>query len=321
MSQQHPIVAVTGASGAGTTVVKGTFSIIFRREGIKAAFVGSEDFRRYDRREMRAMLAAAEAEGKSLSPYGPDVNRFELLEETFRQYSETGGGRIRRYITHEIAGQTGQPEGVFGDWEELPADSDLLFYEGLHGGVVASRWSRRKMSSSHNPRVVIERRKAGNSAGVDVAQHVDLLLGVVPVVNLEWMQKIRSDMALRGYSDHEVAQRIVHRMEDYINFITPQFSVTDINFQRIPVVDTSNPFIAAELPTDSECMVVIRFRDPQRYNFPDILKRIDGSAMSRPNSMVIPGGSMKQAIDVICTPLILDLVDGARAVRQQAAGR
>lgn len=309
MSQQYPIVAVTGASGAGTTVIKKTFSIIFRREGVDAAFVGSEDFRRYDRQEMQAVLTEAQAQGKTLSPYGPEVNRFDFLEDAFRQYSETGSCKIRRYITHEIAEKTGQKEGVFSDWEETPAASDLLFYEGLHGGAVASQWSRRKMSSSHNPKVIIERRNAGNSGGIDVAQHVDLLLGVVPVVNLEWMQKISTDSDMKGHSGYEIANRIVGRMQDYINFITPQFSVTDINFQRIPIVDTSNPFIAAELPTESECMVVIRFRDPQKYNFPNILKRIDGAAMSRPNSMVIPGGSLKQAIDVICSPLILNLLE------------
>lgn len=309
MSEQHPIVAVTGASGAGTTRVKETFDIIFRREGIQAAFVESEHFRRYDRKETQAVLAEAERQGRTLSPYGPDANRFDLLEGLFKQYSQDGTGKIRRYITHEIAERTGEQEGVFTDWENLPAQSDLLFYEGLHGGVVARKWSRRKMSESHNPKVIVERRKSGQPSGVDVAQYVDLLIGVVPVVNLEWMQKIKGDMDLRGCSDRETAQRIVARMQDYIHFITPQFSVTDINFQRIPIVDTSNPFVAGELPVESETMVVIRFREPARYDFPDMLKRIHGAAMSRPNSMVIPGGSMKQAIDVICTPLIRELVD------------
>lgn len=309
MSQQHPIISITGASGAGTTVVKDAFSIIFRREDIKPTFVGSEDFRRYDRQKMKAVLAEAELQGKTLSPYGPEVNRFDLLEELFKNYSETGGGRVRHYISQEVAEKTGLEEGVFTDWEDISPESNLLFYEGLHGGVVASRWSRRKMSLSHNPKVVIERRNVGKPTGVDVAQYVDLLIGVVPVVNLEWIQKIKGDMDLRGFSDSETASRIVGRMQDYINFITPQFSHTDINFQRVPIVDTSNPFIAAEVPVDSECMVVIRFREPDKFDFPDILKRIDRAAMSRPNSMIIPGGSMKQAIDVICTPLILDLIE------------
>lgn len=313
MSQEHPIVSITGASGAGTTVVKEAFSIIFRREGIEPAFVGSEDFRRYDRQEMQAVIQKAEEQGKTISPYGPDANRFDLLEELFKNYSENGHGRLRRYITHQIAQKTGQQEGVFTDWEDLPPDSDLLFYEGLHGGVVASRWSRRKMSTSHNPKVIIERRNAAKSSGVDVAQYVDLLIGVVPVVNLEWIQKIHSDINMRGFSDAETANRIVGRMRDYIHFITPQFSLTDINFQRVPIVDTSNPFVAADVPIDSECMVVIRFREPKKFDFPDLLKRIDGAAMSRPNTMIIPGGGMKQAIDVICTPLILKLVENSHA--------
>jgi phosphoribulokinase len=137
---------------------------------------------------------------------------------------------------------------------------------------------------------------------------VDLLLGVVPVVNLEWIQKITHDKLTRGYSSEATSRRIIERMQDYIHFIVPQFSVSDINFQRVPIVDTSNPFITAEIPETNECLVVIRFRDPGRYDFPQILKKIDGAFMSRPNSMVISGSQMKQAMDVICTPLIQELV-------------
>ena len=309
MSKKHPIVAITGASGAGTTVVKKAFSNIFLREGIHAAFVDGESFRRYDREEMKKVLAEAKAEGRVMSPYGPEVNRFDKLESLFKTYSETGAGKLRRYISREVAQETDLPEGSFTDYEELTADSDLLFYEGLHGGVVASRWTRREMSPSHNPKVISERRNAKKDTGVDVAQYVDLLLGVVPVVNLEWIQKIHSDMATRGYTTEATTANIVNRMQDYIHFIVPQFSVTDINFQRVPVVDTSNPFVARDIPTSSECIVVIRFRDPKKYDFPYLLRMIDGAVMSRPNSMVISGSQMQQALDVICTPLIHELVE------------
>lgn len=307
-------MAITGASGAGTTSIKRAFSIIFRREDINAFYVNGENFRRYDRAEMQSKLQEAEASGKALSPYGPEVNRFDYLETLFRDYTQSGTGRMRRYISCEVAEETGLEEGRFTDWETLPPDSDLLFYEGLHGGVVSKRWTRRKMSVSHNPRVVVERRNTTAVEGIDVAQYVDLLIGIVPVVNLEWMQKISHDMKLRGFSSQETARRIVERMEDYIHFITPQFSVTDINFQRVPIVDTSNPFVASEIPIESECIVVIRFREPAKYNFPDIMKRIPGAVMSRPNTMVIPGGKMQQAIDVICTPLISNLVAARRAL-------
>jgi phosphoribulokinase len=309
MSEKHPIVAVTGASGAGTTVVKQAFSNIFERRGINAEFVDGECFRRYDRNEMQAMLEASEADGKNISPYGPDVNRFDYLESLFEEYSKTGTGKLRRYVSREIAAGTEQKEGTFSDWETLSGHSDLLFYEGLHGGVVANHWTRREMSPSHNPDVIKERRNTDKEAGVDAAQYVDLLLGVVPVVNLEWIQKINSDMATKGYSGQATAFNIINRMQDYIHFIVPQFSVTDINFQRVPIIDTSNPFVAREIPEPSECIVVIRFRDPSRYDFPFLLNEIDGAKMSRPNTMVISGSQMQHAMNVICTPLIQELIE------------
>ena len=308
MSQKHPIVAVTGASGAGTTVVKKAFAGIFRRDHIEAAFVDGECFRRYNREEMQKMLARAEAAGDIVTPYGPEVNRFDLLESLFQTYGETGTGKFRRYISEEVAKEENVLGGTFTDWQQIPTSSDLLFYEGLHGGVVADHWTRRKMSASHNPRVIKERRNSEKSTGADVAQYVDLLIGVVPVVNLEWMQKITHDMQTKGYSHQETSARIVERMQEYIHFIVPQFSMTDINFQRVPVVDTSNPFIATRIPDAHECMVVIRFRDPSRYDFPKLLQQIDGAFMSRPNTMVISGSQTQQALDVICTPLIHELI-------------
>ncbi len=294
-------------------MVKKTFAHIFQRENINAAFIDGECFRRYDRDDMQAMLDQAEADGRVVTPFGPEVNRFDLMEELFQSYGENGSGRFRRYVSEEFAQEAGDeldaPSGSFTDWQEIPAASDLLFYEGLHGGVVANRWSRRQMSASHNPKVIVERRNADKKSGVDVAQHVDLLLGIVPVVNLEWMQKITRDMHTRGYSQNTTTARIIERMQEYIHFIVPQFSVTDINFQRVPVVDTSNPFIATEVPEPHECKVVIRFRDPQRYDFPRLQELIDGAFMSRPNTMVISGSQMQQALDVICTPLILQLLE------------
>ncbi|MDH5480745.1 MAG: phosphoribulokinase, partial [Nitrosomonas sp.] len=91
-------------------------------------------------------------------------------------------------------------------------------------------------------------------------------------------------------------------------YITPQFSRTHINFQRVPTVDTSNPFISREIPTLDESMVVIRFRDPAKVDFPFLLSMIHDSFMSRPNTIVVPGGKMGMAIELILTPLILDIV-------------
>lgn len=312
MSHKYPIVAVTGASGAGTSVVQKAFHNIFLRESINAVFVEGDSFRRYDREEMQKLLKEREAEGKTLSPYGPEVNLFDKLETLFRDYSETGSGKMRCYLSRDMAYDAGAKEGTFTPWESTPEGCDLLFYEGLHGGVVADHWTRRNMSPSHNLSVIRERRDNNRNTGVDAAQYVDLLLGVVPVVNLEWIQKIHHDKKVKGYSSEATSAHIIERMQDYIHFIVPQFSVTDINFQRVPVVDTSNPFIATEIPNSSECIVVIRFRDPQRYDFPRLMRLIDGARMSRPNTMIIPGSQMSQAMDVICTPLVRELIEQRR---------
>ncbi len=309
MSERHPIIAVTGSSGAGTTTVRHAFQDIFRREGIAAAFVEGEAFQRHELAERMRLIRQAQTEGKALSLFGPEMHQLDRLENFFKEYSERGTGQTREYVTPDNQDELGLPAGGFTPWQALPPNTDLLIYEGLHGGMVASTWTRRKMSPSHNP-VVIERRSATNgNNGVDIAQYVDLLLGVVPVVNLEWVQKIHRDTNVKGRTPEAVTNTILRRLRDYTHFITPQFSLTDINFQRVPVVDTSNPFVVRDVPTADESIVVIRFRDPSRYNFPNLLKRIHDSYMSRPNTMVIPGGKMHLAMEIICTPLVHELLE------------
>lgn len=309
MSQLHPIVAITGSSGAGTTTVRQAFQDIFRRQNIRPALVEGEAFLRYERDEMNRFIAKGQSEGHQYSHFGPEANLFNRLETLFKEYGEQGAGMTRLYVNEENHRALGQAPGTFTPWAPLPSNSDLLFYEGLHGGVVARNWTRRKMSPSHNPWVV-ERRQANGDGGVDVAQYVDLLIGVVPVVNLEWIQKIHRDTRVKGFTPEAVTDSILRRMRDYVHFVAPQFSITDINFQRVPVVDTSNPFMARDIPTPDESIVVIRFREPRKFNFPNLLKRLPGSFMSRPNSMVIPGGKMQMAMEIICTPLIQALVEG-----------
>jgi phosphoribulokinase len=228
MSIKHPIIAITGSSGAGTTSVKQTFEQIFRREKIDAVYIEGDAFHRWDRLEMREQMKAAAAKGDNhYSHFGHHANLFEELEATFRAYSESGGGRTRAYIhgVHE-AEQHGAQPGTFTAWREIEPGSDLLFYEGLHGAVTTDK--------------------------VNVAQYGDLKIGVVPVINLEWIQKLHRDKAQRGYTTEAVADTILRRMPDYINIICPQFAETDINFQRVPTVDTSNPFIARWIPTPDD---------------------------------------------------------------------
>lgn len=288
MSRQHPIITVTGSSGAGTTTVKHTFDQIFRREGVEAASIEGDAFHRFDRQEMKREIAQAEEAGNShFSHFSPEANLLDVLEDVFRTYGETGIGRTRQYIHDEKeAAAHGAPAGTFSDWREIGDGSDLLFYEGLHGAAV--------------------------TGGVNIAALADLKIGVVPVVNLEWIQKISRDSSARGYSTEAVTDTILRRMPDYVNHICPQFSETDINFQRVPIVDTSNPFIARWVPTLDESMVVIRFRDPRGIDFPYLLSMIDGSLMSRANCVVIPGGKLDLAMQLILTPMIHRLVDRKR---------
>ena len=309
MLKKFPIVAVTGSSGAGTTTVRHAFHGIFRREGISGAFVEGNAFLRHEGKEMDRRIREAQAQKKNLSHFGPELNQFDRLEALFKEYSERGTGEVRHYVTEGEQEQFGLPPGTFTPWRQIPADTDLLFYEGMHGGVVATTWTRRKMSPSHNPHVIERRNALDDNNGVDVAQYVDLLLGVVPVANLEWIQKIHRDTNVKGHSPEAVTNTILRRLRDYVDYITPQFSLSDINFQRVPVVDTSNPFIARDVPTLAESVVVIRFREPGKFDFPNLLRRIHDSYMSRPNTMVIPGGKMLLAMEIICTPLVHELIE------------
>ncbi|MGH8284435.1 MAG: phosphoribulokinase [Steroidobacteraceae bacterium] len=298
MTATHPIIAVTGSSGAGTTSVMRTFEQIFRRENLTAAFVEGDSFHRYDRAGMKQQMAEALARGdQNFSHFGPDANLFAELEALFLSYGESGRGQRRRYLHDEQeAAPYGAKPGTFTDWEDLPEDTDLLFYEGLHGAVVAGE--------------------------INVAKHVDLLIGVVPVINLEWIQKLHRDKATRGYSTEAVTDTILRRMPDYLHYICPQFAHTHINFQRVPVVDTSNPFIARFIPTPDESFLVIRFANPRGIDFPYLLSMLHGSFMSRANTIVCPGGKMDLAMQLVFTPMILRLIERrkeALARRPQAA--
>ena len=285
MSERHPIIAITGSSGAGTTSVTRTFENIFRREGVDAAIIEGDSFHRHDRKQMKVKAAEAEKAGdNNFSHFGPSNNLFPELAELFRAYAETGTGKRRKYLhdTEEAAPYQQEP-GTFTPWEDVPANTDLLFYEGLHGAVVTPE--------------------------VNIAQHPDLLIGVVPVINLEWIQKLWRDKSKRGYSTEAVTDTILRRMPDYVNYICPQFMHTHVNFQRVPMVDTSNPFIARDIPSPDESMVVIRFAKPKGIDFQYLLNMIDASFMSRANTIVVPGGKMELAMQLIFTPFVWRMME------------
>ena len=291
MSKRYPIIVVTGSSGAGTSTVKTTFDTIFRREGIKASVIEGDAFHRFNRAEMKLKMAEAEQTNKPMSHFGPEANEWHELEQQFRAYGETGRCRTRYYLHNDVeAAPYGQEPGTFTGWVDTKVDTDLLFYEGLHGCVKTDE--------------------------VDLTRHVDLKIGVVPIINLEWIQKIHRDTKSRGYSKEAVSDTILRRMHDYVHYICPQFGETDINFQRVPVVDTSNPFIARDIPTAGESMTVIRFRNPRGIDFPYLLSMIPDSFMSRANTIVVPGGKMDLAMQLILTPMILRLMEIRRAQMQ-----
>jgi len=288
MSVKHPIISVTGSSGAGTTSVKKTFQRIFKREKINASFIDGDAFHRHDRAEMKRVMAQEAEKGNNhFSHFGLEANLVQELENVFRDFGETGTGKTRHYVHDEDEEKLyGTPPGTFSDWEDISDETEILFYEGLHGAVVTEN--------------------------VNVAQYCDLKIGVVPVVNLEWIQKIHRDQMDRGYSHQAIKDTILRRMPDYLDYICPQFSETDINFQRVPTVDTSNAFIARWIPTPDESMVVIRFANPKGIDFPYLTSMIHDSFMSRPNSIVIPGGKMDLAMQLVLTPMILQLMERSR---------
>jgi phosphoribulokinase len=285
MSAKHPVLAITGSSGAGTTTVKTTFQQIFRREGLTPAIVEGDAFHRYDRVEMRTLLEESQKSGNThFSHFGPEGNLFAELESLFRVYGETGSGKLRKYLhDDEEAAPYNQKPGTFTAWEDISVGTDLLFYEGLHGAVADGE--------------------------VDVSRHADLIIGVVPTINLEWIQKLHRDRTTRGHSQEAIVDTILRRMPDYVNYIVPQFSRTHANFQRVPIVDTSNPFIARTIPTLDESMLVIRFNDPKGIDFPYLMAMLHDSFMSRPNTIVCPGGKMDLATQLIFTPMIWQLMD------------
>ena len=286
MSEHLPIVAATGSSGAGTTSVKSAFEHIFRIQGIEAAIIEGDSFHRYDRGEMESAVRKAQSTATTLTHFSPDANHLARLERLFQNYSKNGSGEYRHYAhTEEEARIHGVKPGEFTPWRPIQTGSDLLFYEGLHGGFIDDK--------------------------INVAENVDLLIGVVPIINLEWIQKINRDRVVRGYSVQAATEKILSRMPDYVHFICPQFSRTDVNFQRIPTVDTSNPFTIDEIPTSKESLVVISVSNSAKIatNLSTITEEIEGAFLSRTNTIVVPGGRMAFAIELLLNPVIQKLMD------------
>lgn len=244
MSAKHPVIAVTGSSGAGTTTTSLAFRKIFAQLNLHAAEVEGDSFHRYTRPEMDMAIRKARIRvniSATLARRRTTSACWSRPLSTMVATAKVSRGNTSTPMTKPCRGI--RCRGPYPR-QPLPEPTDVLFYEGLHGGVVTPQH--------------------------DVASHVDLLVGVVPIVNLEWIQKLIRDTSERGHSREAVMDSVVRSMEDYINFITPQFSRTHINFQRVPTVDTSNPFAAKAIPSLDESFVVIHFRNLQNIDFPAV---------------------------------------------------
>jgi phosphoribulokinase len=284
VSAKFPIVAVTGSSGAGTSSTKPVFETLFMRNGLAAAFVEGDSFHSYERAQMQTVLDRARIRGENFSHFGPAANLWDRLEALFREFGETGGGLTRQYLHTDAEGRAaGQAVGTFTPWKRLEPGAQVLFYEGLHAGVV---------TDEH-----------------DIASHVDLLVGMTPTVNLEWIQKIRRDTQSRGYEAEEVTRTILRRMPDYARYIAPQFSRTDVNFQRVPLVDTSNPFVLQDIPSEEESLLVVHLNPQSRVgdSVDAFLADLPGAFRSRPDTFVVPGGHMAEVMERVLGPAIARL--------------
>jgi phosphoribulokinase len=266
------------------------FQHIFYRERVKSAYIQGSSFHRYGRKEMKQQIRQAETEGRVLSHFSPEANCLDKLDSLFFQYSATGTGMYRYYLhTKDVAAKWGQKVGTLTPWAEMDPDTDMLLYRGLHGAAI--------------------------DGDIDISSYPDLLIGMVPNVNLEWIRKLKRDTTLRGYSRKQVRKTILRRMSDYVRYITPQFSRTHINMQLVATVDTSDPFAMLDEPTEDETVLVIHFQNIKPPYLPALLLELPGSFMSRPNTLVVPGALMLHAIEVVLMPLIHDLIIKSREIR------
>lgn len=291
MSAEHPIISITGASGSGINAVTQAFEHILWRVRARGVYIQGNAFHRYDRKTMKAELRKAEKEGRRLSHFGLEGNMLDKLDSLFFEYSATGGGKRRYYLgSLEHAEIFGQKPGTFTPWADIEPGSDLMIYKGLHGAAIQD--------------------------DIDLSQYPDLIIGMVPNVNLEWIQRIRRDTTERNYSPKQVKKSILRRLPDYVNYITPQFSRTHINFQKISTIDTSDPFNQSRVPTEEECFIVIHVQNNSEYvDLKSLHNDITDSIMSRPDTLVIPGGKQMMAIESIFTPIVEKLVQRGRELR------
>ena len=133
MTAAHPIISITGSSGAGTTSVKRIFELIFRREKVSAAFIEGDAFHRFNRAEMKVKIAEEDAKGNpNFSHFNAEANELDRLASIFEEYGNTGMGRTRTYVhDDDEAAVFGVPQGTFsldfpGSQGSHPGHSGIL---------------------------------------------------------------------------------------------------------------------------------------------------------------------------------------------------
>ena len=90
------------------------------------------------------------------------------------------------------------------------------------------------------------------------------------------------------------------------------YAAGELKHGPLALVD-KDMLVIAIAPAD-ESMVVIRFANPRGIDFPYLLNMIADSFMSRANTLVIPGGKMDLAMQLIFTPFVWRLMERRQRV-------
>jgi phosphoribulokinase len=223
------------------------------------------------------------------SHFGPEANLLEELGDLFKSpMARPASGKVRKYLHDaEEAEPYGQQSGEFTPWQDIPADTDLMFYEGLHG---ACRQRHDRHRAAGRPAASAScRRSTSNGSRSCTATRTSAAT----------RQRRSRTPSCAACPTTSTTSR-------------PQFSRTHVNFQRVPTVDTSNPFIARDIPTADESFVVIRFANSKGIDFPYLLSMIHNSFMSRPNTSWFPAARWNWRCRLIFTPLILRMIENRK---------
>ncbi len=170
MSVRHPIIAVTGSSGAGTTTVMKTFDHIFRREqhqgpGDRGRFVS----RLQPGRDARARARGGHGQGSDHQPFRTGVEpvgRARRHDGSLRRHRRRQGAPLHPRRRGSASSSSGEP-GTFTTGSRCRRTATCSSTKGCMAATRTARWMSR--------------------------EKVDLLVGVVPIINLEWIQKLHRD--------------------------------------------------------------------------------------------------------------------------------